>query len=131
MSINIVIADDHVLLRQSIKSVLELEPDMRVVGEAADGEETMIIVQGKKPDIVLLDMNMPKFNGLEVTKLLMLSHSRSKVIILTINSDENDVLELIEAGASGYLLKDIESGMLVRVIRTVYEGKSFIYPDLG
>jgi len=79
----------------------------------------------------LLDMNMPKFNGLEVTKLLLLSHSRSKVIILTINSDENDVLELIEAGVSGYLLKDIESGMLVRAIRTVYEGKSFIYPDLG
>jgi two-component system, NarL family, response regulator DegU len=131
MSINIVIADDHMLLRQGIKNVLELEPDMRVVGEASDGEETMVMAQEKKPDIILLDMNMPKLNGLEVTKLLMLSPSRSKVIVLTINDDENYVLELIKAGASGYLLKDIESGMLVRAIRTVYGGEPFIYPELA
>lgn len=131
MSINIVIADDHMLLRQGIKNVLELEPDMRVVGEASDGEETMVMAQEKKPDIILLDMNMPKLNGLEVTKLLMMSPSRSKVIVLTINDDENYVLELIKAGASGYLLKDIESGMLVRAIRTVYGGEPFIYPELA
>jgi len=79
----------------------------------------------------LLDMNMPKFNGLEVTKLLMLSHSKSKVIILTINDDENDVLKLIKAGVSGYLSKDIESGVLVHAIRTVYEGGFYIYPELA
>ncbi|MBU2699130.1 DNA-binding NarL/FixJ family response regulator [Sporomusaceae bacterium BoRhaA] len=131
MSINIVIADDHMLLRQGIKNVLELEPDMHVVGEASDGEETMILAQEKKPDIILLDMNMPKLNGLEVTKLLMMSPSKSKVVVLTINDDENYVLELIKAGASGYLLKDIESGMLVRAIRTVYGGEPFIYPELA
>ncbi len=131
MTIHIVIADDHMLLRQGIKKVLELEPDMRVIGEAADGEETIKMAQDLRPDIILLDINMPKINGLEVTKRLSLSPSRSKIVILTINDDETYVLEIIKAGAAGYLLKDIESGMLVKAIRTVYRGETFIYPTLA
>jgi two-component system response regulator DegU len=129
--INIVIADDHMLLRQGIKKVLELEPDLRVVGEAADGEEAVRQAQEVKPDIMLLDINMPKLNGLEVTTRLMLSPAKCKIIILTINDDETYVLEMIKAGAAGYLLKDIEPGMLVNAIRTVYSGESFIYPTLA
>ena len=131
MPIKIVIADDHALLRQGIKNVLSLEPDLDVIGEAADGEEAISKLESLKPDILLLDVNMPHMNGLEVTKRLKTAKSAVKIIILTIHDDENYVIEVIKSGADGYLLKDIEPGMLVKAIRLVYEGQSFIYPTLA
>lgn len=131
MPIRLLIADDHALLRQGIKNVLELEPDLTVIGEAADGDEAISKAIELRPDILLLDINMPRGNGLEVTRRLRDLKVNSKVIILTIHDDENYVLEVIRAGAAGYLLKDIEPGMLVKAIRTVYEGESFIYPTLA
>ncbi|WP_425058521.1 Transcriptional regulatory protein DegU [Sporomusa carbonis] len=131
MPIKLLIADDHALLRQGIKNVLSLEPDFLVIGEAADGEETIKQVESLKPDIILLDVNMPRLNGLEVTRRLKAADANVKVIILTIHDDEGYVLEVIKAGAVGYLLKDIEPGMLVKAIRTVFEGQSFIYPTLA
>lgn len=131
MPIKLVIADDHALLRQGIKNVLELEADFQVVGEAGDGEEAIKRITELMPDIVLLDINMPKLNGLEVTRKLRDSQSRARVIILTIHDDESYVLEVVKAGAAGYLLKDIEPSMLIKAIRTVYEGESFIYPTLA
>ncbi|CQR70472.1 Transcriptional regulatory protein DegU [Sporomusa ovata DSM 2662] len=131
MPIKIVIADDHALLRQGIKNVLSLEPDLDVIGEAADGEEAISKIESLKPDILLLDVNMPHMNGLEVTKRLKADNSLVKVVILTIQDDESYVLDVIKSGADGYLLKDIEPGMLVKAIRMVYEGQSFIYPTLA
>jgi len=131
MSIKILIADDHALLRQGIRNVLELESDLVIIGEAGDGEEAISKVAELMPDVILLDINMPRLNGLEVTRLLSASQSNTKVIILTMHDDENYVVEVIKAGAVGYLLKDIEPGMLVKAIRTVYEGQSFIYPTLA
>lgn len=131
MPIKIVIADDHALLRQGIKNVLSLEPDLDVIGEAADGEEALSKIESLKPDILLLDVNMPHMNGLEVTKRLKADKTPVKVIILTIHDDESYVLEVIKSGADGYLLKDIEPGMLVKAIRLVYGGQSFIYPTLA
>lgn len=131
MPIRLVIADDHALLRQGIKNVLELEPDFQVIGEAGDGEEAIKRTAELKPDILLLDINMPRMNGLEVTRKLRDSRSSVKVVILTIHDDESYVLEVVKAGAAGYLLKDIEPGMLIKAIRTVYEGESFIYPTLA
>ncbi|SDD78144.1 response regulator [Sporomusa acidovorans] len=131
MPIRLVIADDHALLRQGIKNVLSLESDLDVVGEAADGDEAIHAVENLKPDILLLDVNMPRMNGLEVTRRLKDAHAAVKVIILTMHDDENYVLEVIKSGAVGYLLKDIEPGMLVKAIRIVYEGQSFIYPTLA
>ncbi len=131
MPIKLLIADDHALLRQGIKNVLSLEPDFDVIGEAADGDETIKQVAALSPDILLLDVNMPRMNGLEVTKKLKTANLAVKVIILTMHDDESYVLEVIKSGAVGYLLKDIEPGMLVKAIRIVYGGQSFIYPTLA
>lgn len=131
MPIKLLIADDHALLRQGIKNVLSLEPDFDVIGEAADGDETIKQVAALGPDILLLDVNMPRMNGLEVTKKLKTANLAVKVIILTMHDDESYVLEVIKSGAVGYLLKDIEPGMLVKAIRTVHGGQSFIYPTLA
>ncbi|MPM04434.1 Transcriptional regulatory protein DegU [bioreactor metagenome] len=131
MPIKLLIADDHALLRQGIKNVLELESDLIVLGEAADGEEALTKTAELEPDILLLDINMPRMNGLEVARKLRDVKSKVKVIILTIHDDENYVIEVIKAGAVGYLLKDVEPGMLVNAIRTVYQGESFIYPTLA
>ncbi|QDR81982.1 response regulator [Sporomusa termitida] len=131
MTIKLLIADDHALLRQGIKNVLSLEPDFDVIGEASDGDEAIRQVERLKPDIILLDVNMPRMNGLEVTRRLKAANQTVKIIILTIHDDESYVFEVIKAGAIGYLLKDIEPGMLVKAIRTVFEGQSFIYPTLA
>lgn len=131
MAIKILVADDHALLRQGIKNVLALESDIAVVGEAGDGEETLRKAAELAPDIILLDINMPRLNGMEVTKRLRDSHPQMKVLVLTIHDDDSYVVEVIKAGAAGYLLKDVEPGMLVKAIRAVYEGESFIYPTLA
>lgn len=131
MSIRILIADDHALLRQGIKNALSLEADLEVIGEASNGEEVLNLVVHLKPDIVLLDINMPKGNGLEVTRQLAANFPSIRCIILTIHDDEYYVLEVIKAGASGYLLKDIEAAMLIEAIRVVHAGESFIYPTLA
>ena len=131
MPITILIVDDHALLRQGIKKVLDLESDLSVIGEAADGEEAICLAQQLKPDIVLLDINMPRKNGLEVTRELRQLMPKLKIILLTIHDDENYVIEVIKAGATGYLLKDIEPGMLIKAVRSVHTGESFIYPTLA
>ncbi|WP_378950719.1 response regulator [Pelosinus sp. sgz500959] len=131
MPIKIIIADDHVLLRQGIRNVLELEQDLQVIGEAGDGEQAVELAIELAPDILLLDINMPKMNGLEVIRKMAEEQKQVKIIVLTMHDDENYVIEVVKAGALGYLLKDIEPGLLVKAIRTVYEGESFIYPSLA
>ena len=131
MPIKIIIADDHVLLRQGIRNVLELEADFEVISEAGDGEQAVEQAVRLIPDILLLDINMPKMNGLEVIRRVVAQEKKVRIIVLTMHDDENYVIEVIKAGAVGYLLKDIEPGMLVKAIRTVYDGESFIYPSLA
>lgn len=131
MAIKIILADDHALLRQGIRNVLELDPDLQVIGEAGDGEETIRLVAELKPDVVLLDINMPDMNGIEVTKRVCLKSPRTRIIILTMHDDETYVAEVIKAGAMGYLLKEVEPSMLVNAIRTVNDGEAVIYPSLA
>jgi two-component system response regulator DegU len=131
VAITIMIADDHALLRQGIKNVLDLEEDFQVIGEAGDGQQTVEKAIALAPDILLLDINMPKFNGLDVIKKINEQQQTIKIIVLTMHDDEHYVLEVVKSGAVGYLLKDIEPGMLVTAIRTVYAGESFIYPTLA
>ncbi len=131
MAITVMIADDHALLRQGIKRVLNFEDDLKVVGEAEDGQETLARVLLLKPDILLLDLNMPGLTGLEVLKQMKAAHSKTKVIVLTIHDSDNYVLELLKNGALGYLLKDVDSDTLVKAIHIVHKGKPYIYPQLA
>jgi len=131
MAIKILIADDHALLRQGIKRVLNFEEDLEVVGEAEDGQEALARTLVLQPDILLLDLNMPGLSGLEVTKQLQAVKSHTKIIVLTIHDSDNYVLELLKNGALGYLLKDVEPMMLIKAIHVVNEGNAFVYPKLA
>lgn len=131
MSIKILIADDHLLLRQGIRMVLDLEEDLEVVAEAVDGQETLAKTLMFQPDILLLDLNMPMMNGIEVAKQLQLTNAETKIIMLTIHDDDNYVIEVLRNGVMGYLLKGVEPEMLIKAIHMVHEGNAFIYPEIA
>lgn len=129
MKIRVLIADDHLLLRQGIRKVLELEPDFEVVDEAMNGQEALSKTLILEPDILLLDLNMPMLNGVEVARQLKSAKAKTKIIVLTMHDDDNYVIELLRSGAAGYLLKDVEPSILIKAIRMVKNGESFIYPE--
>ena len=131
MAIKILIADDHALLRQGIRNVLNLEDDLEVIAEAADGQETLAKVLSLQPDVVLLDLNMPILNGIEVIKQLQAARSKAKVIVLTIHDGDNYVIEVLKNGALGYLLKDVEPSILIKAIHMVNQGEAFVYPEIA
>ena len=126
MAIKVLLADDHLLLRQGIKRILSYEDDIEVVGEAGDGQEALTRTLVMQPDILLLDINMPVLNGLDVARQLRAAKSPTKIVALTINDGSEYVLELLTAGALGYLLKDIDPTLFVRAIRTVAQGRMFV-----
>ena len=130
MAIRVLIADDHTLLRQGIKRVLNFENDIDVVGETGDGQETMTRTLMLQPDVLLLDLNMPGLNGLDVTRQLHSAKCKTMIIALTIHDNDNYVIEMLKNGASGYLLKDVEPEVLIRAIHVVYHGGAYIYPEL-
>lgn len=131
MPIKIVIADDHALLRQGIKRVLNFEDDLEVIGEAEEGQEALARTLMLQPDVLLLDLNMPGLSGLEVAKQLKQAGSNTKIIALTIHDSDNYVLEMLKNGALGYLLKDVEPSILIKAIHVVNEGNAFVYPKLA
>ena len=130
MPIRILIADDHLLLRQGIRNFLSLEPDFDIVGEAADGEEAVAQTMALQPDILLLDINMPKATGIEVAAKVKELCPETRILALTIHDDENYMMKMIQSGAAGYLLKDVEPSMMVQAIRRVYAGESYVEPSL-
>jgi NarL family two-component system response regulator LiaR len=129
--IRIVIADDHTVVRQGTRSLLERESDMEVVGEAGDGEEAVKIIEQLKPDVAILDIAMPKLNGVEVTKRIKPLLPSTAVLILTAYDDDEYVFALLEAGAAGYLLKDVDSKEVVDAVRAVYAGESVLHPVIA
>ncbi len=131
MSIKILIADDHALLRQGVKRILSFEDDLEVVGEAEDGQEALARTLMLHPDILLLDIHMPGLTGMEVTKRLSEANSSTRVIALTMHDSDNYVLEMLKNGALGYLLKDVEPEVLIKTIYTVHEGKAFICQQIA
>lgn len=130
LPIRILIADDHQLLRQGIRNFLALEPDFDIIGEAVDGEDAVTKAQMLLPDVMLLDINMPKLTGIEVAGKLKELCPSVRIIALTIHDDENYMMKMIQNGAAGYLLKDVEPSVMVQAIRRVYAGESFVEPSL-
>src|SRR6516165_4663587 len=124
--IRILLADDHTVVRDGLRALLEREPDMTVVAEAADGRESLRLAESEAPDIVVMDLAMPNLNGMEATRRIVASNPRIGVVILSMHQDESYVLGSLKAGAKGYLLKDSARSEVVEAIRTVAQGRSFL-----
>src|SRR5579863_6016419 len=135
-NIRILLCEDQTLMRQGLHTVLELEPGFQVVGEAANGEEAIqrfeqLQKQNNGPDIVLMDIQMPRKNGVQATAAITTNHPGARVIILTTFDYDDYVFEAIKAGAMGYLLKDVPADELVSTIRKVHHGEPFIQPRVA
>ncbi len=128
--IRVLIADDHSLMRKGLKQILELEKDIEVVGQAADGRQAIEMATSLKPDVVLMDINMPILSGIQAIRMLKDNNTSARIIVLTIHEDKEYLLETIRMGAAGYILKDAEAEHLIEAIRMVCKGKTYIQPNL-
>lgn len=126
--IKVLIADDHALIREGITKVLSLDPAISVVGEAADGEEVVEKARELKPDVILMDLNMPRLSGVEATKQLRSELPGAKIVALTVHDDDQRIFQVINAGVSGYMLKDVDPDSLLKTIKAVHAGESVIHP---
>ncbi len=128
--IRIMIADDHSMIREGLKQLLELEGEIKVVGEASDGDECLQMLRAYRPQVLLLDINMPKKNGLAVLQELHNLKRKPKILILTVHNEIDYLLKAVELGVDGYVLKDSDSSELKRAIETVVAGETYIQPEL-
>lgn len=128
--VKVMIADDHSMIREGLKQLLELEGNFEVIAEANDGEECLQIINSLNPDVLLLDINMPKKDGLEVLQELKKKCPKMKVLVLTVHNEVEYLMKAMDIGINGYLLKDSESAKLKKAIMTVIRGETYIQPDL-
>ncbi|OPA77720.1 DNA-binding response regulator [Paenibacillus selenitireducens] len=128
MSIKVLIVDDHAIVIRGLQYYLHTQPDIELVGEATSGKEAIEKIEELQPDVVLMDLLMPGMTGIEATQQIRTKHPNTKVIVLTSFSDHDHVLPAIQAGANGYLLKDIQPDELVQAIRGVYQGQAQLHP---
>ena len=131
MTITLLLIEDQTLMRQGLRMLLDLEPGMSVIGEAADGESGVRLALEKRPDVVLMDVQMPGISGVEATAALCAAWPAARVIILTTFDRDDYVFQAIRAGALGYLLKDAPAEELIRTIRRVHGGEAFIQPEIA
>jgi len=129
--ITVALAEDHHLVRQGFKLVLTAESDMKLVGEAADGLAAVELVEKQKPNVLLLDLMIPRLHGLEVIRRVHKEHPETRVIVLSMHADEPYVMEALRNGASGYVLKDCTGGDLVQAVRAVAAGRRYLSPMLA
>jgi DNA-binding NarL/FixJ family response regulator len=128
MSIRILLADDHTVMRNGLRLLLERQPNLQVVGEAADGREAVELAASQKPDVVVMDIAMPHLNGVEAARQIVVRSPQTAIAILSMHSDESYVIRSLKAGAKAYLLKDSAEADLIAAIHALMEGKSFFSP---
>lgn len=130
MSIKVMLADDHILCREGIRQLLEFDGSIEVVGEVSDGEDCLEKLSLIKPEVLLLDINMPKINGIEVLERIRKNNIPVKVLILTVHNEIDYLVRAVDIGVDGYILKDSESAELKRAIKCLVNGESYIQPSL-
>jgi NarL family two-component system response regulator LiaR len=128
MAIRVLVADDHAVVRQGLRTFLELQEDIEVVADAADGERALAAVAEHDPDVVLMDLVLPVIDGVEAIRRVAAEHPRTRVIALTSFLDDDKVFPAVRAGAAGYLLKDVQPLELVKAIRAVHAGERLLHP---
>jgi DNA-binding NarL/FixJ family response regulator len=131
MTVRILIADDHKILREGLKSLLEKQPEFAVVAEAQDGLSAITAAKKHKPDIAILDIGMPDLNGIEVTRRIRSEMAETRVIGLSMHADRRFVMGILEAGANGYLLKDSAFAELITAVTAVAKGKMYLSPSIA
>ena len=129
--VRIVIAEDHTILREGLRSLLSSDPNFEIVGEAEDGREAIKCVEKFKPNLILTDLSMPRVNGMEAIKEIKRQSPETKVLVLTVHKEEEYILSTFRAGADGYLLKDSTHAELVMAVKKVLSGKHYISPEIS
>ncbi|HUE24527.1 MAG TPA: response regulator transcription factor [Bryobacteraceae bacterium] len=129
--VRILLADDHTVMRNGLRLLLERQPHLQVVGEAADGRQAVAISESANPDVVIMDIGMPNLNGIEATRQIVNRNPRTAIAILSMHSDESYVIRALKAGARAYLLKDSAEADLLAAVRALTEGKSFFSPAIS
>jgi len=128
--IRVMLVEDHVLMREGTRKLLEQEEDLCVVAQAGDGEEAIRLVATHRPDVILMDIALPRLNGLEATRQIKAADYKSAILVLSAYDDDEYVLAFLEAGAAGYLLKSVSAHELIQAIRTVHAGESVLHPTI-
>jgi two-component system response regulator NreC len=131
MSIKIMVVDEHKILREGLSTLIAKQPEMEIIGEATDGREALQLLEKNTPDLILMDVTMPNLNGIEATRKIKAKKPGIEIIALSLHSDRRYVLGMIDAGASGYLLKECAFEELVRAINTVMSNKKYLSPGIS
>ncbi len=129
--IRVLVADDHTIVREGVRLLLEAQPDIEVVGEAADGKAALELARQHRPDLIVMDIQMPNWNGLEATRAIKQEFPDMHILALTMYESDDYFFQVLAAGASGYLLKKAASTDLIAAIRAVHQGDVFLYPSVA
>jgi two-component system NarL family response regulator len=129
--IRVLVADDHALFRQALRGILSTEPDLDLIGEAGDGEEAVRMATDLVPDVILMDVRMPKLAGIDAARQIAAALPTTKIVMLTVSDEDQDLFEAIKAGASGYLLKEVDPTEIADAVRQIHAGQSLLSPAVA